>query len=53
MPTSLRDASYGLGATRAETIVQVLIPAALPGIIAGFLLAISRAGLPLRATGRL
>ena len=43
VPVSLRDASYGLGATRAETIVQVLIPAALPGIIAGFLLAISRA----------
>ena len=43
VPAALRDASYGLGATRAETIVQVLIPAALPGIIAGFLLAISRA----------
>jgi phosphate transport system permease protein len=43
VPVSLRDASYGLGATRAETIGQVLIPAALPGIIAGFLLAISRA----------
>ena len=43
VPTALRDAAYGLGATRAETITQVLIPAALPGIIAGFLLAISRA----------
>ncbi len=43
VPASLRDASFGLGATRAETITQVLIPAALPGIIAGFLLAISRA----------
>jgi phosphate transport system permease protein len=43
VPVALRDASYGLGATRAETITQVLIPAALPGIIAGFLLAISRA----------
>ena len=43
VPTSLRDASLGLGATRAETITQVLIPAALPGIIAGFLLAVSRA----------
>jgi phosphate transport system permease protein len=41
VPTALRDASYGLGATRAETITQVLIPAALPGIIAGVLLAIS------------
>ncbi len=43
VPASLRDASFGLGATRAETITQVLIPAALPGIIAGFLLAVSRA----------
>jgi phosphate transport system permease protein len=43
VPGSLRDASFGLGATRAETITQVIIPAALPGIIAGFLLAISRA----------
>lgn len=43
VPTSLRDAAYGLGATRAETITQVIIPAALPGIIAGFLLAVSRA----------
>ncbi len=43
VPVSLRDAAYGLGATRAETIQQVLIPAALPGIIAGFLLALSRA----------
>ena len=38
-----RQASYGLGATKAETITQVIMPAALPGIIAGFLLAISRA----------
>ncbi len=43
VPRSLRDASLGLGATRAETIVNVMVPAALPGIIAGFLLAISRA----------
>jgi phosphate transport system permease protein len=43
VPVSLRDASYGLGATRAETITRVIVPAALPGIIAGFLLAVSRA----------
>ena len=43
VPTALRDASFGLGATRAETIRLVLIPAAPPGIIAGFLLAVSRA----------
>jgi phosphate transport system permease protein len=43
VPASLRDASLGLGATRAETVSQVILPAALPGVIAGFLLAISRA----------
>ncbi|MFP4125501.1 MAG: phosphate ABC transporter permease subunit PstC [Alphaproteobacteria bacterium] len=43
VPRSLRDASLGLGATRGETVMQVLVPAALPGIIAGFLLAVSRA----------
>ncbi|MEZ5848997.1 MAG: phosphate ABC transporter permease subunit PstC, partial [Geminicoccaceae bacterium] len=43
VPHALRDASLGLGATRAETISQVIVPAALPGIVAGFLLAISRA----------
>lgn len=43
VPRSLRDASFGLGATRAETITKVIMPAALPGIIAGFLLAVSRA----------
>ncbi|MCB1882390.1 MAG: phosphate ABC transporter permease subunit PstC [Geminicoccaceae bacterium] len=43
VPAAMRDASLGLGATRAETIRQVIVPAALPGIIAGFLLAVSRA----------
>ena len=43
VPKSLREGSYGLGATRSETIVRVIIPAALPGIISSFLLAISRA----------
>jgi phosphate transport system permease protein len=43
VPQAMRDASLGLGATRAETIRRVIIPAALPGIIAGFLLAVSRA----------
>ena len=43
VPQAMRDASFGLGATRSETIRRVIIPAALPGIIAGFLLAISRA----------
>ncbi len=43
VPQSLRDGSYGLGATRSETIRQVVIPAALPGIVGGILLAVSRA----------
>lgn len=43
VPQSMREGSYGLGATRSETIRRVIIPAALPGIIGGFLLAISRA----------
>ncbi len=43
VPQSLRDGSYGLGATRSETIRQVIIPAALPGIVGGVLLAVSRA----------
>jgi len=43
VPRSLREAAYGLGATRFETAVQVILPAALSGIIAAFILAISRA----------
>lgn len=43
VPQSLRDASYGLGATQAETIVHVVVPAALPGIMGAVMLAISRA----------
>ncbi len=43
VPQSLRDASYALGATRSETIRQVILPAALPGIMGGILLAASRA----------
>lgn len=43
VPDSLRQGAYGLGATRSETIKQVVIPAALPGIIGGLLLAVSRA----------
>ena len=43
VPQSLRDGSLGLGATRSETIKQVIIPAALPGIVGGVLLAVSRA----------
>ncbi len=43
VPQSMRDGSYGLGATKSETIVRVVIPAALPGIVGGVLLAVSRA----------
>ncbi|WP_375451460.1 phosphate ABC transporter permease subunit PstC [uncultured Devosia sp.] len=43
VPRSLRDGAYGLGATRSETIRSVLLPAALPGIVGAFLLAVSRA----------
>ncbi|MEP1538061.1 MAG: phosphate ABC transporter permease subunit PstC [Paracoccaceae bacterium] len=43
VPQSLRDGSYGLGATHSETIRQVVLPAALPGIVGAVLLAASRA----------
>lgn len=43
VPQAMRDGSYGLGATKSETITQVILPAALPGIVGAFLLAISRA----------
>jgi phosphate transport system permease protein len=43
VPQSLREGSLGLGATKAETIRQVVLPAALPGIVGGVLLGLSRA----------
>lgn len=43
VPQSLRDGALALGATRTETITQVVLPAALPGIVSAFMLAISRA----------
>ncbi len=43
VPQSLRDGSFALGATKSETIKQVVFPAALPGIVGAVLLAISRA----------
>jgi len=43
VPQSMRDGAYAMGATRGETITGVLIPAALPGIVGGILLAASRA----------
>ena len=43
VPQSLRDGAYGLGSTRGETIIRVVLPAAFPGLVGAFLLAISRA----------
>lgn len=43
VPQSLREGSYGLGAMKSETITKVVLPAALPGIVGGMLLAVSRA----------
>lgn len=43
VPRSMRDGSLALGATKGETIRKVLLPAALPGIVGGVLLALSRA----------
>ncbi|QIG79483.1 phosphate ABC transporter permease subunit PstC [Stakelama tenebrarum] len=43
VPTAMRDGSLALGATTSETIGRVLVPAALPGVVAGVLLAVSRA----------
>ena len=43
VPRSLREAAYGLGATKLEVSTRVVVPAALSGIVAAFILAISRA----------
>lgn len=43
VPKSLRDASYGMGATRFQTVFKVLVPSASSGIIVSVLLAVSRA----------
>ncbi len=43
VPQAMRDGSYAMGATKSETIKQVIIPAALPGIVSSVLLAASRA----------
>jgi phosphate transport system permease protein len=43
VPRSLREASYGLGATKFETIIKVIVPAGLSGIIAAFIVGMSRA----------
>lgn len=43
VPASMRDGSLAMGATSSETIGRVLLPAALPGVVGGVLLAVSRA----------
>ena len=43
VPQAMRDGSYALGATKSETIRQVVLPAALPGIVGAILMAASRA----------
>ncbi len=43
VPQAMRDGSLGLGATKSETVRQVVLPAALPGIVGAVLLAASRA----------
>jgi len=43
VPRSLREAAYGLGASRYEAVSRVVVPAALSGIVASFILAMSRA----------
>ncbi|KIN61093.1 phosphate ABC transporter, permease protein PstC [Sulfitobacter noctilucae] len=43
VPQAMRDGSFGLGATQSETLRQVILPAALPGIVGAILLAASRA----------
>ncbi|MFO7170617.1 MAG: ABC transporter permease subunit, partial [Chloroflexota bacterium] len=43
VPRALREGAYGLGATRLEAALQVVVPAAISGIIAAFIVAVSRA----------
>jgi phosphate transport system permease protein len=43
VPSSIRDAAYALGSTRLEVSLKVVVPAALSGIVASFVLALSRA----------
>jgi phosphate transport system permease protein len=54
VPTSWRDGSLALGATRWQTLRQIILPAAMPGILTGLILAVSRAAgevAPLMLTG--
>jgi len=43
VPQDVREASYGMGATKWQTIINIVLPSAIPGIITGAILALSRA----------
>ncbi|PZX07217.1 phosphate ABC transporter membrane protein 2 (PhoT family) [Psychrobacillus insolitus] len=43
VPQDVREASYGMGATKWQTITQIVLPSAIPGILTGAILALSRA----------
>jgi phosphate transport system permease protein len=43
VPRSLREAAYGLGSTKLETALKIVVPAATSGVVAAFIVAISRA----------
>ncbi|MFF2754310.1 phosphate ABC transporter permease PstA [Psychrobacillus sp. NPDC058041] len=43
VPNDVREASYGMGATKWQTIIRVVLPSAIPGILTGAILALSRA----------
>jgi phosphate transport system permease protein len=43
VPSALREASFGIGARRSTTVVKVVLPAAVSGIIAALIISVSRA----------
>lgn len=43
VPSEVREASYGMGATKWQTIIKIVLPSAIPGVLTGAILALSRA----------
>jgi phosphate transport system permease protein len=43
VPKKMKDAAFGMGATRAQTVLRIVIPTAVPGILTGVMLALARA----------
>lgn len=43
VPSALREASYGMGAKKITTVIRIVLPAAVSGLVAAFILAVSRA----------